>query len=353
MLASKRLRVSVLCLLSLSVFACATGGDVVHVTKVSESELAEGLDEDALSSLAEIKEVKKQTRADHPGLEKIIKQTPNYSVEEYLSEYPHAGNPKARNYTVGGYDVLDIKVYEEADLSREGIPVSADGYISLPLVGRLKVEGITTSAIESLISQKLAEGQYLLEAHVSVIVVEFKSKQFIVLGSIKEPGTYPLQASERVLDAVSRAGGIDFEQGVKHGMIIRTVNPDSNVEKKIVIRIDLPGLLKSGDQHSNLLLMDRDLLFIPKADNFYIIGQVKDPGSYPYLENEISLVEAISMAGGFTQIAARNKTRIIRVENGVEKIIEVRVDAITDSGKKTQDILILPGDVIVVPESFF
>jgi polysaccharide export outer membrane protein len=121
----------------------------------------------------------------------------------------------------------------------------------------------------------------------------------------------------------------------------------------VVIRIDLPGLLKGGEQMSNLLMTDGDLLYIPKPENFYIIGQVNTPGSYPYLEKAITVVEAISKAGGFTQIAARNRTRIIRVENGNEKIIEVQVDAITGAGKKSQDVTILPGDVIVVPESFF
>ena len=59
------------------------------------------------------------------------------------------------------------------------------------------------------------------------------------------------------------------------------------------------------------------------------------------------------MAEGFTPVASRNKTRIIRVENGVEKIIQIKVDAITDAGKKIQDVLIQPNDIIVVPESFF
>jgi len=70
-------------------------------------------------------------------------------------------------------------------------------------------------------------------------------------------------------------------------------------------------------------------------------------------EGEITLVEAIGMAGGFTPIASRNSTRIIRVEDGVEKIIEVRVDAIIDAGKKIHDVIIKPDDIIVVPESFF
>jgi protein involved in polysaccharide export with SLBB domain len=83
------------------------------------------------------------------------------------------------------------------------------------------------------------------------------------------------------------------------------------------------------------------------------LARSRAPGSYPYLEKEITLVEAISMAGGFTKIASRNRTRIIRIEDGQEKVIEVKVDEITESGKKGKDILIQPDDVIVVPESFF
>ena len=111
--------------------------------------------------------------------------------------------------------------------------------------------------------------------------------------------------------------------------------------------------MKGEKPVANLLLHDKDLVYIPEVEYFNIIGEVKSPGSYPYSKNDITLVEAISIAGGFTQIAARNKTRIIRVENGVEKVITVQVDAITEAGKRGQDVRIEPGDVIVVPESFF
>ena len=338
-------------ILSLWFLAHCGSGNVVRVTTVTEGKYA-GLDDAELARLEQI-QAARQRRKDQHGLNDVIRKTPNYSVSEYLQRHPDANSPVAQNYTVGGYDVLDVSVYEEDDLTREEIRVSANGDITFPLIGRLHVDGLTTSDIEALISQKLAEGGFVLDAHVSVTIRDFKSKQFMVLGSVKQPGSYPLQARERALDAISRAGGIDFEQGGKEGMIIRTENPNTVEENKIVIFVELTGLLQGGDQLSNLLLADKDLLYIPKADFFYIIGQVQKPGSYPYLEKEISIVEAISKAGGFTPIASRNKTRIIRVEDGVEKIISVKVDAITKSGMKGQDILIVPGDVIVVPESFF
>ena len=339
-------------LLVVFISACGSTGDVVKVTTVSNSKPYNGLGEQELARLEEIRRIRETKKADSE-LKDVISATPNYSVMEYLKKYPEFVDASLNNYRVGGYDVLDIVVYEEPDLSRNNVRVSADGYISFPLIGRMKADGLNTSEIEKRISDSLAAGQFILDAHVSVSVADYKSRKFMVLGSVKLPGTYPLKARERVLDAISRAGGVDFEQGGNQGVIIRTLKADTGEEKKIAIRIDLTGLMKGGDQLSNLPLADADLLYIPKAENVYIIGQVNNPGSYPYLQSDLTVVEVISKAGGFTPIAARNKTRIIRMENGEERIIEVRVDAITDAGKKGQDVRIMPGDVIVVPESFF
>ena len=84
-----------------------------------------------------------------------------------------------------------------------------------------------------------------------------------------------------------------------------------------------------------------------------LIGEVRNPGAYAFTKKDITIVEAISMAGGFTRIAARNKTRIVRVENNAEKIYDVNVDAITKAGKMIQAVPVKSNDLIVVPESFF
>lgn len=340
-------------LLALMWIGCATGGDVVSVKNVAkEGDILKGLEADDIRQIEEAKRTL-QSRSDPYHINQVIQKTQSYSVEEYLRIHGRGLQAGKTDYRVGGMDVLDITVYEEQDLTRKNVRVSSDGYISFPLIGRVYVENMTTNDIENTLSRMLSEGGFLRDAHVAVMVTEYKSKQYMVLGSVKTPGTYPLTAQERVLDAISRAGGIDFEKGGNRGMVIRTENPGTPQERKIVIRIDLPGLMKGGNQVSNIALIDKDLLYIPPAEQFFIIGQVEKPGSYLYKENEISLVEAISMAGGFTRIAARNRTRIIRVEDGVEKIIEVRVDEITDAGKKAQDVIVKPGDVIVIPESIF
>ncbi len=338
--------------LSFTVSACGVGGKVVKVTTIKNGRL-DGLKESDLARLKEANRAR-DTQSIDPTVANIIKATPHFSVSEYLMQYPEAEDTDGVDYKVGGYDVLNIIVYEEKDLSRAAVRVSSDGYISFPLIGRLQVDNLTTSEIEKLISSKLAEEKYLLDAHVSVMVTGYNSKRFLVLGAVNVPGSYSLEARECVLDGISRAAGIHpDQQASKKVMIVRTVFPGTDREHKVVINIDLQDLLKRGDQISNIQLVHKDVLYIPTAEHFYMIGQVRKPGSYTIPEREITLVEAIGMAGGFTRIAARNRTRIIRVEEGVEKIIQVKVDAITKAGKKIQDVVIQPNDVIVVPESFF
>jgi len=160
--------------------ACGTGGDIVHVTTVSNDTFS-GLGEEDLAHLAKIKESRNKEKKEI-GLENVISGTPNYTINRYLTLFPDANNPVAREYRVGGYDIIDIMVYEEPDLSRANIRISSDGYLSFPFIGRIKVGGLTTSRIEKLIALKLAEGEYILDAHVSVTVVDFMSKKFMALG---------------------------------------------------------------------------------------------------------------------------------------------------------------------------
>ncbi|MBN1102781.1 MAG: polysaccharide biosynthesis/export family protein [Deltaproteobacteria bacterium] len=339
-----------LVLVALSGGCVTTGSDVVQVTTVQDSAGASLKAEDK-AKLEEMKRAREESV--DPGLSTMLQETPRFTVNEYLAKYRKEGVKPGQDYKVGGYDVLNITVYEEKDLSRDAVRVSADGYISFPLIGRIQVDNRTTSEIEKIIARKLAEGRFLREAHVSVMVTEYKSRRYLVLGAVKTPGSFPLQAQERLLDGLSRAEGVATDKAGKSAMIVRTENPGTPRERKIVISVDLQGLLKGRDQISNIFLMDKDMIYIPMAEYFYIIGQVRKPGSFMIPDREITLVEAISMAEGFTPIAARNRTRIIRVEGGVEKIIQVKVDAITEAGMKIQDVIIQPNDVIVVPESFF
>jgi polysaccharide export outer membrane protein len=315
-------------------------------------------------------------------LQDIGRETQKFTVEGYLGSFHDPAQTEEVDYTVGGGDILSIIVYDEPDLTRNNIRVSRDGTISFPFLGRVPVNGLNTSQIEEVIANRLAEGNLLIDAQVAVLIDEYGSKKYQVLGEIRRPGSYALKAEERLLDAVSAAGGVNPETAGKELMVVRSVkqrkpaaatgttqpegdatwgsSPIFSLEDapdeqpaKIVITVELDRLLRGNDLISNLALHDNDVIYLPKTEFFYIMGQVKSPGSYKLTQMDLTLVGALGNAGGFTSIAARRKTRIIRVENGVEKIITVNVDAITSAGRKIQDVRIKPNDIIIVPESFF
>ena len=93
-------------------------------------------------------------------------------------------------------------------------------------------------------------------------------------------------------------------------------------------------------------------VFIQEYSTITVSGQVKTPGSYP-LKGELTVIEAISLAGGFTKIAARNNVKVMRTENNKEKNIRVRVADISKKGNKAKDIPLRRGDLVFVPESMF
>ncbi len=337
---------------------CSCGGEAtkgpVRINSYIDMEDAfEGLEKETVDKLGEIKERRKSDKKKiDSGLSSVIRTTRHFTVSEYLEQYPDTAKNIWRDYRVGPFDVINITVYEEPDLSRSDIRVSGTGDISFPLIGKLEINDLTTFDIEKLISAKFAEQEYILNANVSVSIKEFNSRKFLILGAVRNPGSYSLSVEERVIDAISKSGGIISELAGKKGMLIRSYKNENGNEEKIVIDINIKRLLHGDDQSANIYLADSDIFYIPSADKFYIMGEIQLPGSYS-IDKDLTLVEAISMAGGFTEIAARNRSRIIRVEGGMEKIIEVNVDRIMKSGRKTEDVFVLPDDIIVIPESFF
>lgn len=351
--------------------------DIVRVEEVHGPQQVDGIKSSELEMISRLRQ-KPDSRVFTSEVKDISSATQQLTVEEYLGRFRDPVNRGEADYTLGGNDVVTIFVYDEPDLSRSGMRVARDGTISFPLLGRLQVGGLPVSQVEELISRQLAEGQFLLDAQVTVMVQDYGSKRYQVLGEIRKPGSYPLKASERLLDAISDAGGVDPETAGKEVIIVRAIQPVRTAEiseksakspwgetpsfgadyrdaepVKVAISVDLDQLLRGNDLISNLTLYDNDVIYLPKAEFFYIMGQVKSPGSYKFTQKDLTLVGAIGTAGGFTNIAGRRRTRIIRVDNGVEKIITVNVDAITSAGRKIQDVRIKPDDIIIVPESFF
>lgn len=239
-------------------------------------------------------------------------------------------------YRVGSGDVLKINVYENPDLSTT-VRVSADDTIRMPLLGRVDVSEMSVSRVAQRLEDMLADG-YLISPQVDVFIEEYRSKNAIILGQINKPGQYELRGPVTFLEFVSKSGGLTKDVGST--AIIKRQVPSENGSDRI--EIDLDRLIKQGDTSLNIQIRDRDNIYISKADTFYVTGQVSKPNAYQ-LESGMTVIKAIAMAEGFTDIANKKKVRIIREIDGEKTVLE----------NVSMDERILAGDVIVVPESFF
>lgn len=263
---------------------------------------------------------------------------------------PGIADRKTDTYFVGKKDILDIRVYDEADLSKEAI-VDHAGNIHFPLLGSVQVEGLTTRQVESLLAERLGD-KYLVNPQVFVSVKEYNSQRAIVLGVVKNPGAYALTGETTILDLISRAGGL-LESGGKNLVLVRQGNRYAKAateSSREPLVIDANKLLRLGDKSLNHVVHDGDMLFAPKADGVYVYGEVKKPGVVPYRDG-LTVLQAISLAEGLSGRASAGEVRVIRSAEGKEQKIKVDLDAIADN--KKSDVLLRPEDVIVVPESFF
>jgi polysaccharide export outer membrane protein len=243
----------------------------------------------------------------------------------------------AQDYIVGEGDILKITVYDHDDLTTL-VRVSGEGVVVFPLIGQVEVKGLTLSRITQRISALLADG-YVVNPQVSIFIQEFRSKKAFIMGEVNKPGLYVLPGQTTLLSVLSEAGGLTKDSGDKAIIKRKTDSPDRNEN---IITVDLRSLVEKGDASLDVPITDGDSIYIPKARVFYINGEIKKPDAYKYTEGT-TVIQAITMSGGFTDKASKGRVKIIRKVGGKEEVVE----------KVKMDEAVLPDDVIVVPESFF
>lgn len=240
------------------------------------------------------------------------------------------------DYILGEGDVITITVYEHPDL-RTTARISGDGMITMPLIDKVPAVDISVSLLAKNIETLLADG-YIINPQVNVFIEEFRSRKATILGEISKPGLYELRGQTSLLELISKAGGLT-EHSLERAIIHRN---SSTSETQQTLTIDLRQLLQEGRSIKNITIKDGDNIFIPKKETFFVTGQVNKPALYNY-ETGLTVIHAITMAGGLTDKASARRIQIIRTQNGREQLLKgVRMDQ-----------AIQPNDVIVVPESYF
>ena len=246
-----------------------------------------------------------------------------------------------KEYVISSADILEVTVYGEGDLSIT-TRVSQDGTISYPLLGNIKAAGFTVRELGAYITDLLGQ-DYLVMPQVSIFVKEYA--KISVLGQVKTQGAYQMKENLTLTQAIALTGGFTPIADTSRIKIIRNIGGQ---KETLEVNVDL--ILEKAAP--DIELKANDTIIVEGYGRISIMGQVVRPGVFN-LQRNLKVVEAISLAGGFTPTAAPDATRVIRLEYGEKKIINVPVATIMKGGDSSRDILLQEGDTIVVPESFF
>jgi len=256
--------------------------------------------------------------------------------------------PESDVYRTGPGDVLDVIVFEEEDLTRL-VTVQHGGEISFPLIGEVRVAGLTLKEVQIQITELLGK-DFLRDPHVSVKVKEYLSQWVTLVGEVGRPGKYYLTGPKSLLDLLTEAGG--FTSKANGELVVTRLNgtfDDGTSFKQVWLSRDMP----TDDQKNALALnlASGDLITIAGQDSVYVNGEVNNPGSYG-LTSGLTVLQAISQAGGLSKYGSKGKVEILRNQTaGEPERIKVDLGDI-EKGKKT-DILLAPGDVIRVGKRIF
>lgn len=247
------------------------------------------------------------------------------------------------NVAIGPGDVLDVEVFDTPELSMSAAYVSNDGAVTLPVLGVVNVYGLNVNQAARKIEAALRARGIMLQPHVTVSIVENVSQDASLLGEVKVPGVYPTAGGRRLLDLIALAGGL----GPGAGKIVSIAHRDDPAHP-LIIHI-VPKAEDLGSQR-NPVIRPGDTVMVGRAGVIYILGDVKKPGGFLVDNGErISLLEALSLAGGWGSDAALSKAELIR--KAPEGHLEMRLDLKHVLKGEQANVQVADGDILFIPSS--
>jgi len=259
-------------------------------------------------------------------------------------------------YRIGPGDVLEIRVLNRPQLSRDSIRVETDGMIGMPLIeGELRAACQTESDLAREIARRYL--RYLKNPQVYVFIKEYNSKQVAVIGAVNTPGRFLLQRQVRLLELLALAGG----PGELAGRNIQVVHnaPDTTCDSQFApsaaletefVEVSSYKLRETltGVPEANPFVRPGDVITISEAEQVYVIGNVVKPAAIS-LKEKITVSQAIAMAGGTLPDTRSERVRIVRQDGANGGKTEIFVDLKALGKRQAEDVVLQPNDIVEVP----
>ncbi len=255
-------------------------------------------------------------------------------------------------YVLKKGDRLEISVLDEPEMGRE-VFILPDGSINYLLVGQVKAAGKSADELADLLAERLSK--YIKDPKVSVIIQDLHTddnEEFVsVVGAVQKPGRQRIRQGDRLLDAITDAGGLLFINDLWGGRSVANLNSAYISRNGEILDVSIYKLLREGDMDHNILVRPGDFIFFPESDtsNLIVLGEVDNPNIIPFTR-DISLLEAISRCGGFTERAQKGKVIVLRMNGNETEMRKVDLDAILNGREKMSELALKAGDIVFVPE---
>jgi polysaccharide export outer membrane protein len=258
---------------------------------------------------------------------------------------PAAGAPSAQQESllIGPGDVLHVQVVDAPEMEQH-VRVTDNGMIPLVGAGDVKVGGLTVAAAQTAIHDHLIATHYMNHPQVMVIVEQYATESVSVVGEVARPGAYPITTPRTVLDVLSFAGGIT-NVADRNIMIQRHGSKDDTVSYYVA---NDPKQAVA----TQIMVNPGDTMIVPKAGIVYILGDVNRPGGFAMSNNQdhMTLLQALSLAGGVLHSAKQGHARLIRENEGTAHEEQLNLGEI-QNGKRPNPTL-YAGDILYVPFSW-
>jgi len=239
---------------------------------------------------------------------------------------------------IGSGDLLEVSVYDVPEFDKQ-VRVNNEGEISLPLLGSVRVAGLTIRQTEQLLEQRLSAGGYFTDPRVMVFAKEYATQGITVLGEVHKPGIYPMLGVHTLFDVISAAGGTTPTAGNLVSITHRR-SPDQPEN----VKYD-----SSNNSYNNVQLFPGDTVVMSRAGIVYVVGDVRLPSGIVLDRPELTVLQAIAMAQGANPTAALNKATLIRKSTSGRQEIPLPLKKILAG--TAPDSVVQSGDIIFVPRS--
>lgn len=300
------------------------------------------------------------------ALSKMQSQKSSQELQhQMMLQAPQTSLSSYRDYQVGAEDLIEVAFFGNDELGRE-VRINGRGEVSLPLIGGLKVEGLSPQEIEAKLAKLYQEGRFIRNPQITVIVKEYRHQRVMVSGAVVNPGSYEVIGPRTLLEMLGKAGGLVDKPEMKAGNLVYVTRhqnaPDlmkaaaevpnsSQTPKSGTVVIDLRRLLSGNELSLNLPIQNGDVIYIPPAQMAFVLGAVKKSTQVPVRDN-LTVTQALAMTDGLDPYLASNHIIILRFDDQGERLtIPVNLKGVT-LGQEPDPIL-KGNDIVFVQESPF